>query len=169
MRPGGPAKDKGKDAEKQPQAKKQRIEQDTSEELATSETTSSVTLVSETSATKLDSSEPIEAEKGGERETEEEHMEVKREEALGGGRVGEMVPVHPYEGVEVPEDGTSVDRPQEGVLPEGFGVSWKQEQDQLRKKDEEERAERKKVQRRGRERERRRVKREREGGKLGRE
>ena len=55
---------------------------------------------------------------------------------------------------EISEEGTSVDRPPLGVVPEESGSEWKEEQELARKKEEEERAERRKVRRgRGRERE----------------
>ena len=196
VRPGGPAREKGKDGER-PRAKKQKVEG--AEELTGSGTSSSVTLGSEGSATKLelsgsgegmkeegekpvemDVTSPAEPKPSVEGETvvpeattsagvtEEETKMATQEgeegEAADGARLAKMVDIPPMEGVEVPEEGTPVDLPPKvGLLPDEFGVAWREE----RKKEEEERAERKKVKEEGRregERGRKKKRKEREEG-----
>ena len=130
---------KGADGDK-PKAKKSKVDDGSTSELAESVTSPSVTLGSDVSAMKLDFSEE-------KRTSEEERAALEKTVDLLIGK-----------GAEIPEDGTPVDRPPElGLVPEELDSSWKAEQDLLRKKEEEERAERRRV----------RERREREGGREG--
>ena len=113
-------KDTGAD---KPQAKKTKVE-DSAAELAASDVTAPV-------HDRMDEALTV-------RTSEEDRAALEKTVDM---LIGEGYPV------QVPDEGTPVDRPppELGTLPEEFSSEWKEEQDLLRKKDEEERAERKKV------------------------